>query len=91
MHRTWDDRKGWRARRAASILASLRSVGEYELHVCHFLRRSSFAGGVFSPHIDLVLHPKCTQTYGKAVVDHLAANVVLGGGGKDGGASDKWI
>ena len=78
-HSTWDDRQATRGRRAAAILQQLRSCGDWELHLCHFLpKRSSFAGGVFSPHIDLVAHPKCTQRYGLEVVRHLAARMVEG-------------
>ena len=72
MHATWDDRNGWRSLRAARLLQKLRSCGIWELHLCHFLRRSSFAGMVFSPHIDLVALPhKVTQKYGLQVVEHL--------------------
>ena len=40
--------------------------------------QSSFAGGVLSPHIDLVDLPgKVTQHAGAAVVEHLAETVLL--------------
>ena len=76
VHATWDDRGSRRGRQAAAMLRSLRGVGSFELWVCHFFKRSSFAGMVFSPHIDLVLHPKCSQRHGVEVVDHLADNVL---------------
>ena len=80
LHRTWDDYSNRRGRKAATILQRTRSVGEWELHICHFGKsNSSFAGGVFSPHIDLVDHPECTKRAGRPVVQHLAA-LVLGNG-----------
>ena len=76
-HRTWDDVTNRRGRRAAAILKRIRSAGNWELHVCHFGKaHSSFAGGVFSPHIDIVGHPECTKPAGREVVQHLAALVV---------------
>jgi hypothetical protein len=53
-HRTWDDRGGRRAEKATGLLRQLRGVGEWRLHICHFGSRASFAGGVFSPHIDII-------------------------------------
>ena len=71
LHTTWDDRSG-RGRAAAETLRCIRSAGDWEAHVCHFLPdKASFAGGVFSPHIDLVDHPHCTQRYGREVVRHI--------------------
>ena len=76
-HTTWDDFRG-RGRCAATLLRRLRMCGDWELVLCHFVStgKSSFAGGVFSPHIDLVHHPKCTQQHGIDVVRHLAARLV---------------
>ena len=86
LHSTWDDglltKAGGvltRGQRASRLLWRLRSVGEWELHVCHFFRKSSFAGGVFSPHIDLVALPhKITQPFGLEVVKHLAERLLKG-------------
>ena len=42
-----------------------------------FGRRSSFAGGVFSPHIDLIALPhKVTQPHGRVVVRQMVANLL---------------
>ena len=81
-HSTWDDgvvgrHTGKRARACAGLLRRLRSCGEWELHLAHFRGCSSFAGGVFSPHIDLVALPgKVTQPHGHQVVKHLVANLL---------------
>ena len=72
--RRWDDFRSRRARRAASLLWKLRACGEWELHLTHFFRRSSFAGCVFSPHIDVIALPhKVTQAHGLEVVQHMVA------------------
>lgn len=39
VHKTWDDRRSWRSRRAALLLQSIRSCGTWELHLCHFGRK----------------------------------------------------
>ena len=66
VHTTWDDGGGRRGERAAHLLRRLRACGEWQLYICRFLRRSSFAGLVFSPHIDLVALPhKITQPHGR--------------------------
>ena len=76
-HTTWDDGGGGRGERAARLLARLRACGHWELHLCHFFKRSSFAGGVFSPHIDLVALPhKISQPYGREVVEHMVARIL---------------
>lgn len=76
-HTTWDDRSGYRGALAARLLWTLRALGTWDLHVCHFFHRSSFSGGVFAPHIDLIHLPgKVSQHYGKEVVSHLAANLL---------------
>ena len=75
-HTTWDDVNGGRGRSAAAMLQRIRAVGKWELHLCHFGKaHSSFAGAVFSPHIDLVDHPKCTRHYGREVVRHLSSEL----------------
>ena len=53
----------------------MRSPRHETAHFCG--GRSSFAGGVFSPHIDLVALPgKVTQPHGQEVVAHLVANLL---------------
>lgn len=77
IHSTWDDRRKRRAHKAAALLQRLRSAGEWEVHLAIFGKRSSFAGGVFSPHIDLIALPhKVTQPHGREVVQHLVANLL---------------
>ena len=75
-HRTWDDLGGQRAKRACDILQGIRSCGEWELWLCHFFSRASFAGCVWAPHIDLIALPhQVSKSFGLEVTAHLATNL----------------
>ena len=72
-HTTWDDHGGQRCSRVVAMLRQMRECGAWQLYLCHFLEKSSFAGGLLTPHIDLVDLPhKVTQHFGAEVVRHLA-------------------
>lgn len=83
-HTTWDDVRAWRGKRAARLLWLMRGCGEWELHLCHFFKRSSSdrLGLLLVPHIDLVALPhKVTRQDGLEVVDHIVAGLLSDAGG----------